>query len=405
MFLQIYFTLILGGFFIIAIGLFYFLTQSKIKSLGVQRFNIDSKLATTLHETFEGIKAVKLSSLQQITIKHYSSMCYKKASYVSKKDTLSQIPLYYLELVSLLSLAIIIVYVKYYTIEGLSAIPVIIVFAAAGLKLVPSANKLIAIGQTLKFYNFSFDTIASELANINNNNCFDSDPKKLIFNDKIIFSLVSYKFENKENYILKNLNFSIYRNDCIGILGKSGSGKTTFLELLSGLAKPSNGSITVNGFSIYDNPKQWVNICSYVPQNVFLFNDSILSNIILGDRGKNHDINLLNELIIGLGLDEIINTLPNGINSVVGDRGVTLSGGQIQRIGIARAIYSRPSLLILDEATSALDNFSEKMIIKFICENLSFTKIIISHNLESFKFCNKIFELNNFNLTNISDER
>ena len=190
------------------------------------------------------------------------------------------------------------------------------------------------------------------------------------------------------------MNLNIKSGQTIGIIGESGSGKSTFVDLLVGLHKPISGNILIDGIDGLQMTQTWRNKIGYVSQTIYLTDDSILNNIALGVPDNMIDLSLINKILAQVQLEKFVNSLEKGINTRVGERGVQLSGGQKQRIGLARALYNKPEVLILDEATSALDNLTEKGVMDSV-KNLrgDITKIIIAHRLSTLNECDVIYEL------------
>ena len=270
----------------------------------------------------------------------------------------------------------------------------IALLAAVGFKLIPSFNKIISAVQHLKFYLPITDNLCTEL-NIKLEKHTKNKPEYIIFKDDIKFSNIKFSY-NKEQLILNDLSLEIKKNQKIGIIGSTGAGKTTFINILLGLLKQQNGEIFIDNKKVILSNRSWQNKIGYVPQNVYLIDDTIKKNIAFGINEENiSNIKLEKSLKISQ-LDSFISKLPNGIDTLVGENGVNLSGGQLQRIGIARAIYDNPEILIFDEPTSSLDSETEKKFIKEIY-NVSESKtiIIISHKINTLNFCDKIYILKN----------
>jgi ABC-type multidrug transport system fused ATPase/permease subunit len=216
------------------------------------------------------------------------------------------------------------------------------------------------------------------------------------FKSEIIFENLSFTYPGKNTKALKDFSFKISRGQTIGIVGQSGSGKSTLADIILGLFIPESGKILVDGLDIGNNLNTWQSLIGYVPQSIYLIDDSLKNNIALGVNENDIDEELILKSIISSQLLEFVKSLPEGLNTNMGDRGVKLSGGQRQRIGIARAIYNNPDILILDEATSALDSFTEAGVMESIYElNGERTILIIAHRLSTLKHCDKILELKN----------
>ena len=219
------------------------------------------------------------------------------------------------------------------------------------------------------------------------------------FNKAITFENINFSYHDNEDMILRNVNLELKKNDIIGVFGKSGSGKSTFVDLLSGLIRPTNGKILVDGKKIQDVKSNWQKIIGCVPQEVFILDDSLKRNIAFGLPNELIDVEKVNKAIELAKLTEFKNTLNPGLETLLGESGSRLSGGQRQRIGIARALYHNPNILIFDEATSALDNETEQEVMKAIEElGKEKTMLIIAHRLTTLKGCDKIISLEKNNI-------
>jgi ABC-type bacteriocin/lantibiotic exporter with double-glycine peptidase domain len=205
---------------------------------------------------------------------------------------------------------------------------------------------------------------------------------------------ITYHYSDTLEPAIKNISLTIKKGQSIALIGKSGSGKTTLVDIILGLLKIESGDIWVDGVSIYSNLRCWQNLIGYIPQSIFLIDDTIERNIAFGVPDHLIDYEKLDKAIQAAQLTELIEQLPNGIKTSVGERGVRLSGGQRQRVGIARALYHDREILVLDEATAALDNETESMVSESI-RALSGTKtmIIIAHRLTTVKHCDRVYML------------
>ena len=271
------------------------------------------------------------------------------------------------------------------------------IFAFAVFRIIPSFSKILNSFQQIKFYIPSLNIVHKYFKS--NNKLKDKKLIKSSFNS-IKFSEVSFGYRNK-NLTLENINFTLRKGDNIGIIGKSGSGKSTFINLLVNLLKPNSGNIYLNNNLSLDS-LNLSKIFGYVSQSIFLSDDSILNNIAFGIEKDNIDLERVKIVLKLVELNDFVDNLPEGIFSSVGERGMKLSGGQIQRIGIARALYSDPEIIIFDESTSALDSLTEKKIIKTIYSLGKIkTLIIISHKKELLNNCDSIYLISNQNLKKI----
>lgn len=381
--------------------IFYQFTKSKLSNWSELREKIDLQVSKNIFEGLGGIKDLLILGKIDIYIQQFSENNNLRQRLNAKMGTLSQIPRFYLELVSIFGLLSFICILMYQGKDPQSLITVLGVFVAAIFKMIPSVNKIITVSQLLKFHYPSVNIIYNELKDFNDNRHSIISPRNFKFKNNIQFSNIDFGY-SKKNKILKDVNLNIKKGQTIGIIGESGSGKSTFADLLVGLHKPVFGKIIIDGIDGLQMTQAWRNKIGYVSQAIYLTDDSILNNIALGVPENIIDRSLINKILIQVQLEKFINSLENGIKTRVGERGVQLSGGQKQRIGLARALYNNPQVLILDEATSALDNLTEKGVMDSV-KNLkgNITKIIIAHRLSTLNHCDIIYELSNKKLKKI----
>ena len=279
-------------------------------------------------------------------------------------------------------------------------LPTLALVFASVLRLIPAFNTITSRFSDVVFSRAAVDLVYKELKkNIyiqkeyNHANQIDHKDKLKLKN--ISIKDLNFSYENKKDAI-KNFNMEILSNQKIGILGKSGSGKTTFIDLLIGLHKPSSGAIFFNNINIHSKIKNWQNKIGYVPQNLYLFDDTILSNITFGEDEKKIDQEKFKKAVKIARIENFISGLEFKEKTIVGNNGVRISGGERQRIGIARALYKMPEILIFDESTSSLDSENEKIIMNEIDQlDYSCTKIIISHKLNPLVNCDQIYLFEN----------
>lgn len=273
-------------------------------------------------------------------------------------------------------------------------VPLLGVLALAAFRLMPSANRIVNVYNGIKFQQPLFDELFDELMEIrdrhvnNRESYYLTQQPKLPFNNSIEVNNLRYKYPEGQDEVLQGVSFTIKKGDFAGIVGPSGAGKTTFVDILLGLLEPTGGQIKVDGVDIYDNIRSWQANLAYVPQSIYLIDGSIKENIALGEPVDQIDEEKIRRSLEMAELWEFTQELPEGIKTTVGERGVKLSGGQRQRIGIARALYQQPEVLILDEATSALDNDTEKSITDTILKfKGQITIIAIAHRLSTLEEC------------------
>ena len=271
---------------------------------------------------------------------------------------------------------------------------------ASAFRLIPSANRILTSLQYLGYAEKSTELISDEI-NKSEIEQTNSD-KDFVFKKDIVFKNVSFKYDSRKNFILKNINFSLKKPDKILIYGETGVGKSTFIEILLGLLKPTSGKVEVEEKDVNLNFKNWAKLIGYVPQKVSLVDGSILSNIAFGVNKSEINKKLLSNAIRVAALDSFIRKLPSGLDTLVGESGSKLSGGQIQRIGIARATYRNPEILIFDEATNALDEETENTVVSNILNNFKDKILVfISHNKNLSNEIEKKYKIENLNFVAI----
>lgn len=271
------------------------------------------------------------------------------------------------------------------------------VFAVAALRLLPSIRAIMAAWTSLRYNRYTIAIICDAAIDTQREVEHTSD-ERFDFRHEIRVEGLSFRFDDSNQDTLHDLSFTITKGERVGINGRSGAGKTTLFNLLLGLYRPTSGSIRIDGETLSEeNRRKWQNTIGYVSQSVFLTDSTLLANITLGSRPEQIDMERVKRAVRMASLDEFVNSLPNGLESRIGECGALLSGGQRQRIGIARALYKRANVLFFDEATSALDNETEQSINQSI-EALSqadttLTIVVIAHRESSLSYCNRIITL------------
>ena len=389
-------TLIVLLLFGLSSFLFYQFTKNITTEWGKIREQIDSKSTKIVIEGLSGIKEVILLGKRSFFENQLENMNTSKASMTSKALTLRQIPRYFLELLSVGSL-IIFVFILLIQSKNVDNIIVTLgIFVAATFRILPSINRILSSLQNIKYYQSSIDVLHKEFEFINNTkDFFIRDIIRLTPNKSIDINQLCFIYPQTKKIILDNVKLKLKTGTTTGIIGVSGSGKSTLINIIVGLLKPSSGEILIDDNSnIQNNLDSWQNSIGYVSQDVYLTDDSIVSNIAFGIEKEKIDYDLIDKVLGQAQLTDLIKSLPNGYYTEVGERGVQLSGGQQQRIGIARALYKKPEVLVLDEATSALDTGTENEIMSSV-DLLKGKKtiIIVTHRMITLKNCDQIYKL------------
>jgi ABC-type bacteriocin/lantibiotic exporter with double-glycine peptidase domain len=347
-----------------------------------------------LQEGFYGFKELKLFNKENLYINNYSEKNMSANIMNLRFNLLYLFPRVYLELIGALGVVVLVIFnLK----QGnkdifLSIIPLLGLYFVAFIRILPSVNRILNSIETHRYALPALKIIYKDLRPAKSKN-ITLIQKNIYFNKKVEFKNVYFSFTKNKN-IFNNVNFEIKYGDKIGIVGESGIGKTTLVNLISGLFEPTKGSILSDGIDVRKNIKSWQSNIGYIYQSTFLMNDTVENNISFNAIKNNLHYKKISQIIKLIKLNNLINKLPKGLDTIVGDDGAKLSGGQIQRIGIARALYSDRKLLICDEITNSLDAISENSVINSL-KILDKTIIIISHKIKNLDFCSKIYEIKN----------
>ena len=378
----------------ISYGLLYLFLKGYVYNVGITRLDSSQIKHKMINEVFYGIKDVKVNRLEGFYHNLFSNAAEKYALSNAKTLILMQLPRFLIESIFFGGIVFVsLVYVQ--DPENLFEIlPSLAVIAFAGYKLLPALQSIYANFIAMRSVIPSLDLIYHEIENLSKIKKSKIENRNIEIEKEITIQNLSYTYPFSKTKVIKRLNMKIPAKQTVGIIGKSGSGKTTIIDLILGLLKPSEGKIYVDNFLIDENNiESWQSNIGYVPQQTFLIDDTISSNIAFGVKKEKIDFNQVEKVAKIANLDSfIMNELEKGYSTIIGERGIRLSGGQRQRIGIARALYSNPNLLILDEATNALDKKTEKVILDALKKLKSkITIIIISHHLSTLRDTDKIF--------------
>jgi len=283
-------------------------------------------------------------------------------------------------------------------------LPTLAVFFTAAYKLIPSLSTILSNLQAYEYNVQAIDNLSRDAYKFNKIDNVESP--KSSFKKEILIKNISFTYDDErtpnQNLLLENLNLEIKKGEKIGIIGDSGSGKSTFLDILMGLLPAVKGEILIDGKNIKNNLSGWQKNIGCVPQDVFILDDSLKKNIAFGLEENAINSKKINQALEESGLSEFARKLPLDVETMIGERGDRISGGQKQRVGIARALYLEPEILVLDESTSALDEKTENSIVKEIYDkNKSKTIIFVSHNLKNLIYCDNVFKIENKTLKKV----
>ena len=380
----------LGGVY----GLIYFFTRVILKRLGKEHFDANEARFKSLSEAFGSAKEIKMGGLEKTFVERFSIPSLVIARNLSLKEFISNMPRFLLEALVFGGMILVILYLMVKSGSFVNSVPTIALYAFAGYRLMPALQKIYSSTTTLRFAGPAVDNIYEDFKKLKP---LDLNQEKNIlkFTKNIALKNIHYNYPNTSRKVLKNINLNIPVNSTVGIIGPTGCGKTTAVDVILGLLEAQEGTLEVDNQIIdKENVRSWQRSIGYVPQHIYLADDTIAANIAFGAESENiQQINVERASKIACVHDFVTNELPLKYQTSVGERGVRLSGGQRQRIGIARALYHNPKILILDEATSALDIDTEKAVIDAINKiNKEITIILITHRLNTLKNCDIIFK-------------
>lgn len=386
-------TFILSGIVILT---FFKSLRSQMSRVG-HEMQVDSgKIVQYAQEGLGAIKEVKILGRELFFEKSFAKNVVKYTTNVKNIMVAGTIPRLVLDmLVVLIFISVLLVFIKLERVNDV--LPIMMVYAAATFRLLPGINRIMGSLNAIKLGGASLNHVA--------NSCIDDNTYKSginvdhateILKESIVFKDVSFGYQQGGEKVLKDISLQINKGEIIGFIGESGSGKTTLIDILLGLLPPSRGEVLIDGRDVWCNLSSWQRQIGYIPQSIYLTDDTLRRNIALGlfDEDVNED-SIWKSLEVAQ-LSSFVKKLPNGLDTIIGERGARLSGGQRQRIGIARAMYHNPEILILDEATSALDGDTEERIMKSIYRLRGLkTILIIAHRVSTLKICDRLYVIEN----------
>ena len=395
MFVNFYLSIILATIFSLTYLVIFLIFKKKIEIIGKKNSDAVYEKFKFVNESLRSFKLLKIHKIEFFFLNLFKESSKNFTKTNAKSLIISQSPRYLIETIAVSSVILIIIVILTIN-SGYNIVPVIAIYAFAGLRLLPSFQEIYRSINLIKYHFPAYEKISNDLKLEISLDPIDKDTDKLKFKDfkNIYFKNVSFKYENQQNFVLDNTSFQIPSKKTIGIIGKTGAGKTTLIDLFIGLLTPYSGKILIDDYNLISHKSSWHNLISYVPQSPTILDGTILSNIAYGKNKDEIDQDTVTEVVKTSGLESFINSLPEGLDTYVGERGVKLSGGQIQRIALARSLYKKPKCLILDEATSSLDTKTESKIVESINHLANkITIVIIAHRFDTIKYCDEILEL------------
>ena len=391
-------------FLLVVFGILSFLIikvlKPRLAKLGEKNQSIQSKIAKWRIQAIYGIKDVKVLHREAFFADNYEQSGKVGAGYAERHAVLNNLPRLLIETVFMASvLGYIVLYISFGK-DASSLVPMLTTFAIAAIRMMPSVNRINTYLTDISFFRPCLDYVyenmnINEISRRTNQTLQPADrSKKMQLQDCIALKDIVYAYPNTDKLIFDKANMIVPYGKSVGIMGPSGAGKSTIVDILLGLLKIREGSITCDGVNIFDNYPAWLAQIGYIPQSIYLIDESIRNNIAFGIAEEEIDDNHIWQALEEAQLKEFIKGLPEGLDTAMGDRGIRISGGQRQRLGIARALYHNPEILVFDEATSALDNETEAAVMEAIN---SFhgrkTMVIIAHRLNTIEKCDIIYKV------------
>ena len=384
-------TIIIIALTLIIFLTYIFITKKRVFEMGRYDQILFSRLLKETQQGYENFKEILIYQLKDTFVSQYTKIL---ANYCRNNRILTiyqQFPRVLFEQIGIFLIIGISIFIFFYQPDKTKAISVIGLYAYAFFRLLPSINKLAINIQLIVFSKPSVDIINGEFQSEKEKDFKHNNINSIEFNDEIVLDNLSFNTESN-NKILENINLKIKKNSKIGIIGQTGSGKSTLLNIIMGLLEPTSGSVKIDKIPIVNSPILWKKKISFVSQSAYLLDESIINNITFNQNENLINKKKLNDAIEIANLNEFIEKAEFKLQTIVGERGSKISGGELQRICIARAIYRDSEVLIFDEFTSALDEKTETKIIRNIF-NLKKTIIIVSHKPQTLKYCDDIYEL------------
>ena len=383
-------------FFLGFFGFIFFRNvQLNIKELGKIRQIHRASYLKFLREGLRSIRDIKILQRSNEMVRLFTSNNIILNLTELKRKFISALPRLWLEWLVVMSFIILITAMIFLNRDLQSIVALLALFAAAAFRILPSLTRIMTSIQNIIFFKPAIDTIYKEFgikSNIENN--VKNNKNKLPLADEISLKNINFRYSDKDPILLKNINFKIKCGTTIGLIGESGAGKTTLINIILGLIRPNSGSIEIDGANIEENIKNWQNQIGYVPQDIYLSDDTIKNNIAFALPEEKINKQAVDKAVNNSKLKDLIESLSKGIETKIGEFGDRISGGQRQRIAIARALYTNPKVLILDEFTNSLDlNTEEKIINEVNSLKGEKTIIMIAHRLSTLKHCDYIYKL------------
>ena len=385
----------LAGGSLVVISLLF---RKRMKELGKERVRCETVLKQEAYQAFQGIKEITVMNRKQYFADRYSEGWRKQKKTVIGEAVAGESPAYIIETVCVIGLMLAIFVRIGIGVEVDSFIAQLAAFAVGAFKILPAVSK---VTSTINLMNYYLPGVDAVYSNLNAVELYRKKEKRVVskiqytdFKKELEIRNISWEYPGTNKMVLRNLSMKVKKGTSVGLIGESGAGKSTLADIILGLLRPEKGEILLDGIDIKDLGTDWNAIVGYVPQTIYLIDDTVRKNVAFGMEDNKIDDDKVWKALEQAQLKEFVEELPNGLDTLVGERGVRFSGGQRQRIAIARALYENPKILVLDEATSALDNETEEAVMESIEALQGYkTLIIVAHRLTTIQKCDAVYEI------------
>lgn len=377
-------------------GSFILLTQKKMKQLGIEELEHRNKMMKAVYQGINGLKDARVLNRESEFINQYKSEALKSTVIKTYTRFIQQMPRPIVETSAVMGMMLISILMVWQGRSMSAIIPTLTLFAMATVRLMPAVQSISSMYTSLQYNIASLYPLYDDLKLLEKDTKeFQADrrkTKKIKLQDRIEVKELSYNYPDASEQALRGVTVTIPKGQAVAFVGESGAGKTTIVDLLLGLMKPTKGEINVDGKNIHENLSGWQRNIGYIPQTIYLADDSLRRNIAFGLPDKEIDDKKIMRAVKSAQLEKLLESLPEGLETIVGEHGTRLSGGQRQRVGIARALYHNPEVLVMDEATSALDNITEQQVTAAIEALIGErTIIMIAHRLTTVMNCDRLY--------------
>lgn len=401
-FMTLTIALLLGICLIIVV----FFVQKSTRRNGRRHQVLSGQMIKHLRQSFEGVKEIKIMHTENYFISTYND-AYKKNTDIDVSYSLTNtLPKYLIEIFAIAGMMGYMGINIWLNADYKELLPSLAMFCAAAFKLLPAVNQVYASFNMIVYYKASIDLVYHDIKEANElENTFEKaeeNVREFKFEDNISLKDITFAYDGAEAAVLENVNLTVRKGTSVAFIGASGGGKTTTADIILSLLEPISGNVLVDGVDINENIWGWRKKLGYIPQFIYITDDTVRNNVAFGMEAGDIDDEEVWRALRDAQLEDFVKSLPDGLDTVVGERGARISGGQRQRIGIARALYRNPEILIFDEATSALDNDTEKEVMKAI-DGLQGTKtiIMIAHRLSTIENCDEVYKIENKCITKV----